>query len=786
MLNDPSKHFTPERGTGQGGTLSPENWNLFFDILLRSLERIVDPGLHFHSIPPYIHHIRDIAYADDLLTMASSLHFLRLKAMIVQAFADIFGLTIAHQKLTGFHIDYNKPLPSFHTPNSSYSVHLPRGPGRSMTIPLTTVHPAGPHQPTFKYLGITFDFNNTSSTQTQQLRARITSASSRVILSRASYITKKLVLQSHVGGLLNFYTPMLQSSLTSVSKVLDPLLNRTWRKISWNTNTFPTQLLHISTGLGGLNLFSVADKAQECKARHALKTAHRSTYHRSVICALLLRTGHLVPDGPPDLAIIQARSVPPTGWASSLMEYLSLLGLTMAIPLPATCDIAPSDRFTLITQHQTIKHDGDILRVLGYDPALGVVATTAWETVYHPTADIAQLAPYPGYPYQLYSHFPQPFACNPLPLVNPTLMLCSNPMEPNQVTSLREVRKMSHLPLIPHSPWWVADLRQAISLMGPTTIYTDATFLLTPRNPLEGLFPPPTGTLHSGAAALVFVPVDPRHHVTLVRIPDANASYSSAFALELLALSSALAIAHWLSLPVKRIVSDCKSAIALIERHRRRPLPNPAYHHLLSILPPGSTTPLQWIRAHPERRHQSTDEWSFDEQMNAVADHLAANPLFPRVGPSEHPHVMLRREYTGYEIPASDFLPPLLPHSTPYISDPAGTPSALQGTANLRAQQRSTQYLLARDHSRANAYQPREPLWTHTSPATTARAAHFASATAKEQAFLNRLMWDKHMHGGNLHKNSNPELHPPGPCPLCSQPDSLRHWTVECPHPPLP
>jgi hypothetical protein len=57
-----------------------------------------------------------------------------------------------------------------------------------------------------------------------------------------------------------------------------------------------------------------------------------------------------------------------------------------------------------------------------------------------------------------------------------------------------------------------------------------------------------------------------------------------------------------------------------------------------------------------------------------------------------------------------------------------------------------------------------------------------SSSRASELTFLNRLVWDKHLHGGNIRKNQDPDLHPPGPCPLCSEPDSLRHWTLECQH----
>jgi hypothetical protein len=58
----------------------------------------------FDEVYPLISRLRDLAYADDLLTLASSLPTLRLKALTVQAFADIFGLEIAHNKLSGYFV----------------------------------------------------------------------------------------------------------------------------------------------------------------------------------------------------------------------------------------------------------------------------------------------------------------------------------------------------------------------------------------------------------------------------------------------------------------------------------------------------------------------------------------------------------------------------------------------------------------------------------------------------------------------------------------------------------
>jgi hypothetical protein len=126
--------------------------------------------------------------------------------------------------------------------------------------------------------------------------------------------------------------------------------------------------------------------------------------------------------------------------------------------------------------------------------------------------------------------------------------------------------------------------------------------------------------------------------------------------------------------------------------------------------------------------------------------------------------------------------PPLPPPPLfPYVSSVDGTP-ALHSLTTLRSQQRMETYPhQPRSPSSARFY-PAPQSGRDTSPLIPARAACLATAPPSSLSFLNRLVWDKHLHGGNLHKNADPELHP-HPCPLCGNPDSLRHWTLECTHP---
>jgi len=169
--------------------------------------------------------IRDLAYADDLLTLAATLAILTKKAELVQAFADLFGLEIAHQKLSGYAIRYDIPMEPLHHPTPTHDILLPRPASQTFTIPLKTVHPSSAHAPTLKYLGITFDLNLSSNHQLTTLQARIRTATMCVRSAKASHATKRMVLQLHVSGTLNYFAPMLQGPLQRLQASIDPILD---------------------------------------------------------------------------------------------------------------------------------------------------------------------------------------------------------------------------------------------------------------------------------------------------------------------------------------------------------------------------------------------------------------------------------------------------------------------------------------------------------------------------------------------------------------------------------
>ena len=129
ILGKSLSFLTPERGIGQGDVTSAVFWLLVFDILLTSLDLAISnppqPLLHLITTPSSSGIIRptsEICFSDDLTSVSPNYSTRQLKANIVSAFAIIFKLTIAQDKLRSLVQEWgNEPL----GPNPGMTISLP-------------------------------------------------------------------------------------------------------------------------------------------------------------------------------------------------------------------------------------------------------------------------------------------------------------------------------------------------------------------------------------------------------------------------------------------------------------------------------------------------------------------------------------------------------------------------------------------------------------------------------------------------------------------------------------
>ena len=240
--------FTRERGTPQGDVSSPHAWTAFFDIALRALDT-TDPAIHFH-MPSHLHKsvaVSDVGYADDLVSLSSSLTGLQYKADIMSAFALLFDLTISAPKLRAACLG---PVP----PNPLLTIH---GPGWTPTI--IPVRTAG----TITILGLTLDLDHCQTTQAQSTKAHLTQAST---ILGSQKVTDTAALVASISTMAKAaYTAQFLPWSSQDLQALDVPLNRAFRRLLQLPPTHPNALLYMRTTEGGLGLPRLSDQINRRK-----------------------------------------------------------------------------------------------------------------------------------------------------------------------------------------------------------------------------------------------------------------------------------------------------------------------------------------------------------------------------------------------------------------------------------------------------------------------------------------------------------------------------------------
>ena len=93
--------FTRDKGVGQGDVPSPMLWVAAFDSLLTALGEIPS-GFKTQDIDGKIKMVKDVAFADDLISVTGNLEGLQQKADVMGAWCVITGVEIATKKLRTF------------------------------------------------------------------------------------------------------------------------------------------------------------------------------------------------------------------------------------------------------------------------------------------------------------------------------------------------------------------------------------------------------------------------------------------------------------------------------------------------------------------------------------------------------------------------------------------------------------------------------------------------------------------------------------------------------------
>ena len=243
---DSPNTFQRERGTPQGDVTSPHNWTSFFDIALRALELDArDPTSPAHipasAARPAGHRVSELAYADDLVSMAHTRAGLQRNADIISAFTTLFDMEISVGKLR---LAVVGPAPPPATDPADADTLLIHGAGWTPE----TVHLR--RTGTIKMLGVLFDISGPQTSQIAATKLRLQRVCNILMAQRA---VDNAALTATISTLTRAaYTAQFSPWPAQDLLDLDIPLNKLYRKISSNMPTFPNALLYLPSSAGGL------------------------------------------------------------------------------------------------------------------------------------------------------------------------------------------------------------------------------------------------------------------------------------------------------------------------------------------------------------------------------------------------------------------------------------------------------------------------------------------------------------------------------------------------------
>ncbi len=313
--------FSTGQGTGQGDISSPDIWNSFMDMLLTALAIGTESDFLFKCDNDSLIPQRDLAYADDLISISARHHTLQRKADVVSAFALIFGLKINTDKLRGYYAEYGSESTLLPYYSPSLIIH-----GSNWT-PLSVSLQSSGH---FKHLGAIIDLTNTSETELAHATALVKSAVAVISRRAASAAIKSLVLSTCLLPKLAYKGQFACWSLSQCQLLDSPYLQAV-RSAFGLMKSHPTALVTGHKELGGLGFSSPSTSFQLRKLALIRRGQQSDSATALAVDSLLCRVSRAslseIPVDGRSFAGTACYLGKQTFWASSLLERLSLAGL---------------------------------------------------------------------------------------------------------------------------------------------------------------------------------------------------------------------------------------------------------------------------------------------------------------------------------------------------------------------------------------------------------------------------------------------------------------------------
>ena len=636
---------------------------------------MTDPAIHFHM--PTLYQtpvaVSDIGYADDLVSLSSSLAGLQYKADIMSAFALLFDLTISAPKLWTACLG---PAP----PNPSLTIH---GPGW-----MPTTIPVRPHG-SITILGLTLDLDPAQTSQPQSTRIQLIQSSTLLGYQK---VTDTAALVATISTMAKAaYTAQFIPWSPPDLLALDVPLNRAFRRLLHLPPSHPNALLYMRLADGGLGLQRLSDQVNLRKWSIACRLQERGGLPGHAAQGLLARAslvsggtfllqnqgnfigpyadtpvwgsslGALGPDtslrlsptlGPTQLPLLRPltlslerldehkllrtlRGLNISTWADlttrsrdGIRSWLDIASLLPTLtfpdfppipqPWPGDLDSSRPGQFRRLTRGPDEWAWGGIYQILGALPASSEVTTQRWSAL-PPVQNRLHPLIRTGYPIKVQR---SDFVSR-----GTHWLLVTFTADNGSIIA----EFPAHLGPTPTSLQpWTDSLRHSLSRVHSWSVYTDASWRAIhplPAPSVVGM----QGT-HEGRGAL-FVSADSPDwcsSITAVRfdIPSTlHALGGTAHVAEFLAIHTGLHLLHALNLR-GTIYSDC---LAAVKKINRRWTTGQAFQDAGATLITASralrsdSITIQWIKGHPERSEIPPSSWTRQQWGIYVADALTKN-----------------------------------------------------------------------------------------------------------------------------------------------------------------
>jgi len=217
----------------------------------------VDHGAFFVQGPTSeAHHVPDIAYVDDAISVTGSFEAIQAKADIMSAFAVMVNIELSLKKLRTFGIHWGNATRIQH---DTLTVHIDDGVSAwsPVKVPLLS---AGE----FTHLGVTYDMQLDNQVLFAKALDTIDTLGHKVVISKMNADTKKMIFETSIYMKINYYAKFCPWTLAQY-RLLDSKVSKYYRLISRNMATYPSRVLYFPIEEGGLGFKRLSDIVQASK-----------------------------------------------------------------------------------------------------------------------------------------------------------------------------------------------------------------------------------------------------------------------------------------------------------------------------------------------------------------------------------------------------------------------------------------------------------------------------------------------------------------------------------------